>query len=269
MDIRIGRLCAAAFAGALSAMPFVSAAQECYRPAECEPVELCINTVCTASEDSLPPCDMAEPECAVDPPSVCDDGYCKVDAVYCQNPAGSCYMENAWSACSCGDGTGSYGSGEPPDPLLTDEELYAQCGEILVLDCGEDAPDLTDECTEEQLATCTAYYDKRNALLEACGNETDEPSFFAMAQCCDFLEDGHEEFLAEIDCIMDLALEDCAEMYPACYPGGADGGVDDTGADSDADADLDGVKDSGSSDSGCSAVLGTPGRASLLVAILG
>jgi hypothetical protein len=56
---------------------------------------------------------MAEPDCPVDPPSVCDDGYCKVDGVYCENPAGSCYMENAWSACSCGNGTGSYGSGEP------------------------------------------------------------------------------------------------------------------------------------------------------------
>jgi len=224
-----------------------ASAQDCYRHAECDGQDLCIGNICTASEEPLETCEV-EDDCPGNHPG-CDDGFCKTEGVYCENPAGHCYSENTWSSCSCADGAGSDGQGDPPDPLLTDAELYEQCMEILVMDCGEDAPDISDECTEDQLESCTGYQDYLNGLYEACDEETEEWGFMQMAQCCEDMAEGEDEFMDTYDCVMNLDLAEC-EQLDDCWGDGGEGGSDELGDNEDGGADE--ADDAPSPGGGCS-----------------
>lgn len=235
----------AALGAAVTAAALVAGAQ-CYRHEECPVDQLCLDQTCADPDEPLDACDTAD-DCPSGQHMLCDDGYCKKDGVYCQNPAGHCNYDNGWFTCGCEDGQGSDGWGTEEDPPPTDEELYAECIDTLVSLCGEEAPDINDECTPEQLEICESYYDWLNELLAACDYETEEVGFAQLAQCCHFLEDGDDWFQDEIDCVMALALEDCADLLD-CYPDDGDSGSSDSDSDSDSDADED--ADSGGKDSG-------------------
>ncbi len=250
---------AAGVAAVLFAGPAI-AADECFRPAECTGDELCINTTCTAPDQPLDTCD-GDGDCGGDH-AVCDEGFCKTDAVYCENPAGHCYTDNMWGTCGCEAGIGSdWYAEEPPDPLLDDAALYEECLENLVSLCGEEAPDLNDECTEEQIEVCTAFYDHLNALLEACGEDAEEPSFAELASCCHHFDDADQQ--AAIECVMGLALAECADLDD-CWDEGDPAGddLDDGEGDDDATAES---GDAGGS--GC-AVLAVPMGPDGLLALL-
>ncbi len=206
-------------------------AQDCYRHAECNGQDLCIENTCTVSEEPLDTCS-GNGDCSGSH-NLCDDGFCKMDGVYCQNPAGHAYEENMWGSCSCEDGLGSEWMGEEePDPLLSDPELYDLCMEGLISQCGEEAPDINDECTGEQLDACTGYYDHVNALLVECGEEAEEVSFWVLSHCCEDIDDGDEEFQQVYDCVMGLSLSECA-LLEDCFDMGESAGDDNFGAGDD------------------------------------
>ncbi len=190
------------------------AAADCYRHLDCPDDELCINTVCTEPEEPLDECTGDGP-CNED--GTCDDGFCKRDGVYCENPAGHCYEESARSSCRCEDGMGMVSGMDPAAeaPSLTDEELYAQCQEELISGCGEEAPDISDECTDEQLSLCTDMLERINQFLEACGDEPRELGYRRLASCCRDVDD--ESFQEFHDCITDLDVGDC-EGFEGCMP---------------------------------------------------
>jgi hypothetical protein len=240
---------------ALGAMVFavVSAASaQCFRHEECPADQLCLEQTCSDPDEPLDTCGTAD-DCTGGLHLLCDDGYCKTDGVYCQNPAGHCNFDNGWFTCGCEDGMGYDGGGPEEDPPPTDEDLYAECVDILVMMCGEEAPDINDECTPEQLETCEEYFDWINQLLVACEWETDEVGYAQLASCCHDLEDGDEWFQDQIDCVMALTLEECADLAD-CYEDGEDGGSSDTDVDSDSDtdsdSDADGEPDPGKKDTG-------------------
>jgi len=235
-----------ALGAAVAAMAAVADAQ-CYRHEECPADQLCLEQTCSDPDEPLDTCGDAD-DCSGGSHWLCDDGYCKMDGVYCQNPAGHGYEENEWGHYSCEDGLAcDWIAEEPPDVLADDEELYARCLENLVSSCGEEAPDINDECTPEQLAACEDYFDWIEQLQTACDQETEEVGFFQMASCCHDLEDGDEWFQDALDCVMGLALEDCADL-PDCYPDDDDMGSSDS--DSDVDEDDDQDADSGGKDAG-------------------
>jgi hypothetical protein len=255
-----------ALGSAITALASAAGAQ-CYRHEECPADQLCIEQTCAEPDEPLDTCDTVD-DCPASAHFLCDDGYCKKDGVYCQNPAGHCNVDNGWTSCGCEDGVGSAGEGGEEEPPPSDEELYADCVEILVAECGEDAPDINDECTPEQLETCEGYYDWLNQLRAACEQETEEVGFAQLAACCDDLEDGEEELQDRIDCVMALALEDCADLE-YCWDDGEDAG-DDGGTGSDADTDTaDAEADTGSGDAGgCSLAPGGARPSSLLGLLL-
>ena len=182
-------------------------AQDCYRGADCDGQAVCADQTCMTPVEALPACESAN-DCDFD--EVCDEGYCKVRGVHCSNPAGQCYVDINWSRCICADGMGMVGIGEEPEDEKSDETLFDECLETVASSCGEEAPDIMDECTEAQYDTCTAYYDKLNALREACGEEAEEPGFAEMKFCCRDAED--EEMVERIQCLMDLTLEECEDL---------------------------------------------------------
>jgi len=178
-----------------------AASAQCFRHEECPDDQLCLELDCATSEEPLQSCENAD-ECTGGVHWLCDDGYCKKDGVYCQNPAGHCNNDNGWFTCGCEDGLGCDGSGPELDPPPTDEELYTECIDILVSSCGEEAPDIGDECTPEQLETCEDYFDWTDQLLLACDFEPEETTYFQLKQCCNFLEEEMEWFQDEIDCVV-------------------------------------------------------------------
>jgi hypothetical protein len=196
-------------------------APECFRHAQCPDDELCIDTVCQSPAVPPPVCEKAE-DCDQDS-AACDDGFCKQEGVYCQNPAGHCYTESGENRCACENGMGMGGGtvGEP-EPM-TDEELYAECLQILSLSCGDEAPDINDECSEEALQICTDYFDKISLLREACGEQGEQPGYAELAHCCRGADD--EEFLDHKDCVMSIEASQC-ERLDDCWPqDGTWGGV--------------------------------------------
>jgi hypothetical protein len=246
-----------ALGSAITAIASAAGAQ-CYRHEECPDDQLCIEQACAEPDEPLDTCDNVD-DCPASAHFLCDDGYCKKDGVYCQNPAGHCNVDNGWMSCGCEDGIGSDGDGGEEDPPPTDEELYTECVEILVAECGEDAPDINDECTPDQLETCEGYYDWLNQLHAECEQETEEVGFAQLAFCCHDLEDGEEGFQDRIDCVMALALEDCADLED-CWDDGGDAGGSDSDADSDTDADAE--ADTGADDSGGCSLASGAGRSS-------
>ncbi|MBN1655705.1 MAG: hypothetical protein JXA30_18210 [Deltaproteobacteria bacterium] len=163
------------------------------------------------------------------------------------------------------------------------------------LDCGEEAPDIHDECSDEQLETCNAYYDQLSELQLACDlQDPEEPGFAKLSSCCRHLDD--EDFMEHYECIMALETDECEAMMD-CYPderavGGetSDIGTDSTsnskasediierGADAEDDGEDDeknddNEKDDEEDDSGCSVTAGLgsghKGSMASLVFILG
>ena len=236
------------------------AGADCYLRLECPDDELCINTVCTAPEEPLDEC--SGNEACEDRDTTCDDGFCKRDGVYCENPAGRCYVESTRSSCGCEDGMGMDGISAPgaEAPTPTDEELYAECQETLISGCGEEAPDISDECTDEQLSLCTDMFERLNALLQACGEEPEELGYRRLASCCRDVDD--EDFQEVYGCITALESDDC-EGFEACAPdattgSGAPAGVSDSreGDSDQGDWVGDGAAGTGADDE--EATLGTP-----------
>jgi hypothetical protein len=230
------------------ALTGIATAQDCYRSAECDGQALCVEQACMTPMEILPACEAAE-ECGYN--DVCDEGFCKPDGVGCESPAGSCHVDNGWFSCGCADGIGAMGMDEvPPGEEKDDEALLTECVDSLAMTCGEDAPDIMDECTEAQYDACVAYYQKLNALREACDEEVEEPSFAEMKFCCRDIEDDIAE---RAQCLQDLPLEACADLE-SCWEEtfdthgiiGIDGGAGDTevGA-GDGDTDDDNRADTG------------------------
>jgi hypothetical protein len=189
---------------------------ECYRHNECPGEQLCINTVCEQPQEALQECEESG-DCDG---AECVEGFCKEEGVYCENPAGHCYYESNQSRCSCETGQGSAsasaGSDSSEQPIeLTDAQLYEQCQENLSMDCGDEAPDIHDECTDAQLDTCTTFYETANEILISCDQEPFELDYFQLASCCRDSDD--EDFTDTFDCIMDLDSDDC-EGLEECLP---------------------------------------------------
>ncbi len=220
-------------------------AQEvCYRATDCLGDKACVETRCITPDEPLQSCD-SEASCD-GYRVVCQDGYCKKSVIYCENPAGYCHVDTSSWSCECEDGTGSGGSvdqddnGEvPTDNLSPDAELWDSCQVMLVGKCGEEAPDLSEDCTGDQLDRCEAYFEKRDALREACDEATEGAEYINFAKCCRRLEEEDEEFLARFDCVNDLPLEECAELDDCSDEEGGAGDGSDGDADSDTDADAD------------------------------
>jgi len=232
---------------------------ECHRHADCDGDNVCIQKTCVQPDEALDEC--TNGACS-DWHVECDEGYCKKDGVYCENEAGHCYNDNGWGSYTCGTGDSeAWMSEEPPDPLLSDEELYSHCIETLESSCGTEAPDILDACTEKQLEQCEEYYDYVNTLRDECGQEVEEIGYSQMAACCRDLEREDEFLLARMECVMSLDIDEC-EKLSDCWDDGEDSGKDDeddlgqdagAGSDSDADTDTDTDTDTDSdadSDSG-------------------
>jgi hypothetical protein len=152
---------------------------------------------------------------------VCHDGFCKGEGVSCENDAGRCRTDNGWMSCGCADGIGMDGMGEvPPEEMKSDEELFEECIDMLTSACGEEAPDITEECTESELATCEAYYAKLSEIGAACGEEVEEPSYAELRFCCRDVGRGDT---GSIECVMALPAGECTDLE-TCWDLG-DGGL--------------------------------------------
>ena len=214
---------------------------ECHRHADCDSDNVCIQKTCVQPDEALDEC--TNGACS-DWHVECDEGYCKKDGVYCENEAGHCYYDNGWGSCGCFTGQGAdWMSDVPPDPLLTDEELYSHCIETLESKCGTEVPDIIDECTEQQFEQCEEYFSYVNELEAECGGEMEEAGYFQMSECCEGLEEEDGDLLAQMECVMSLDLDEC-EKLPECWENNDDSDKDndfgqDAGAGSDSDADTD------------------------------
>lgn len=226
----------------VSVVPVSAQVQEvCYRSTDCPGAQACVETRCAAPDVPLEPCE-SDDGCE-ERYEVCHDGFCKKSGVYCENRAGYCRGDSTLLTCECENGNGSGigvdvdNNGEPPEGAAwTDAELWDMCLSRLVSSCGEEAPDITEDCTEELLSRCEAYYDKLNDLNEACGEAAIEPTYIRLAKCCRRIDEEDEEFLAKLACVTDLALEGCSELEGCDEESGANGGADGDADDEDGDA---------------------------------
>lgn len=249
-------------------------AGDCYFSAECDGQQVCVNAVCEDSGGALPACDVAdESACSWD--ETCDEGYCKPAGVVCENPAGSCEVTSSSSECGCADGMGMGSSsggapgGGPPEK--SGEELYGECVDMLESTCGTEAPKIEDYCTAQQQTWCEESIPKIEQMAGECGLDLDgdetvssdsgvttdaEPDdggsgeepprptpppeelpLSELIGCCKMLEqDGSDEF---VDCIDDLAADDC-DGLEACLDLGVVVGGDGESYD-EATADKDGT----------------------------
>jgi hypothetical protein len=200
---------------ALLAPQVASAAGEaCYRDTECVGAELCLAGVCTAAE--VQSCSTAD-DCD-DDDAGCADGFCKVEGVTCQNPAGACWVRDGGGLCECGNGDGSgWGDGfnpdDPPEPP-TDDDLLASCQANLVESCGEDPPALPDSCTGQVLEDCEALIDREDEFSLACGEEAPAIDIARVGRCCDDYED--EMSAAYRECVLALEVEGCSDALGEC-----------------------------------------------------
>jgi len=168
----------------LLASPALAEGEDCVRDTDCGNSELCLSGVCAVPETLPPTC---EDGCEID--ETCDDGFCKVEGVACDNPAGRCWVEQDHGLCECfnGQGAGWSDGFNPDDPpqTKTDEEMFAQCDDTLTKVCGVEAPSLPDTCVGDVLAGCEALMLLENAAAEDCGETAAEVSIVRLAECCD------------------------------------------------------------------------------------
>ncbi len=231
---KISILVFAMVVAALLSLAGVAAAQDgsCLRSSECEGSAICSNLSCVKTE--LDTC-AASNDCGW--AEICVEGYCKPAGVTCSNDAGQCSVEAGSGDCECMDGDGmgwasDSADGEVPDvPVAgpSDEELYVECRQNLVMSCGTEAPvppDVTAVCTQEQLATCTGFVLKLGALDAACEDywdDDDDP----VASGTDSSDDigtsgsgGDDEGDGDVEDTVDLPMPapDPDGEWPRVYP---------------------------------------------------
>jgi hypothetical protein len=164
----------------------------------------------------------------------------------------------------------------------------------LVENCGTEAPDIEDYCTEQQLETCSEVVPILVAAFEKCGSgdgvETSDPTeasdtpdephapppatpeeFSALMGCCEALSQDPEAFQEFIDCLTD-AGEDC-EAMEACYEilhdGMGGGDYESTQKDEESNrANEDNADEGEKQSSGCSMAAGGIRRGSSLLSVL-
>ncbi len=263
-------------------------AAECYRSDECAGAAICVDLTCVEADQPLEAC-LGSEGCE-DWGAVCHDGYCKPKGVSCSNPAGECTIGDGWGECSCGDGIGFGFSDAEPDPSdpnneppPTDQELYEECVDHVVSGCGEEAPDISDYCNDQELAACTSLLEKMQELDENCdlgGGDPDEgggtsggstgeettgsdgssdpllppppeegPSFFELRECCEELDEpemtGFAECLGAIEADDCEGAENCSDEFGFGEPGSAGSGGDDTYGEDEHDEAKDDNSDDG------------------------
>ena len=178
---------------------------------------------------------------------ICHDDFCKQDGSACSNEVGTCIEGAYWGSCDClsGDGTGWEGpSDTPPVP---GDELYQNCVDSLIDNCGEELPDINDYCEDkEQITLCEDFTQKYYDMVNFCYGYyyEEEPGLYDIIECCEELNNYGDEFQEMIDCVMPLNPKDC-DGFEDCFYGDGDTDMDtdtdgwDTGGDSDSDSDSD------------------------------
>ncbi len=239
-------------------------AQECFRSTECPGATICVNRACTTPDMVLEDC-LNSDDCDW---STCVHGYCKPSGVRCESTLGTCEMDSNLSSCECASGDSFGMASSSPVELIPDPELYAMCIETLTSEC-EPPPDPAEDCTEEELNTCMSLIPKMESINDNCFDDwdtegavdtemvdmpgdadTDEtiaehadgpvisaldpPSPYDLVDCCEELRWAAEapETQAYIDCLLDLATDDC-EGVLACEE------IFEEGGDIDIDIDTD------------------------------
>lgn len=221
------------FAAALTttlalATPALAEGEDCVRDTDCNGSELCLGGLCAVAESPPPTCDAG---CEFD--ETCDDGFCKVEGVACDNPAGRCWVEQDHGLCECiaGEGAGWSDGFNPDDPpqTKTDDEMFAQCGDTLVKVCGTQAPSLPDSCVAEVLTDCEALLEHENTAAQDCGEDSAEVTISRLGECCDrFEEPDYADYRA---CLTASDAPTC-EQHDQCV-----NEVDSGGGENDGDTD--------------------------------
>lgn len=214
------------------ASPALAEGESCVRDTDCGGSELCLGGLCAVPEAAPPTC---EAGCEFD--ETCDDGFCKVEGITCDNPAGRCWVEQDHGLCEClnGEGSGWSDGFNPDDPpeTKTDDQLFAQCGDALVDACGTEAPSLPDSCVGDVLTDCEAFIALENAAIGDCGEGTPEVTIARVGDCCDTYA---EQFYADYrECVMAADAPTCA-LIGECE-GGDGTGEDDGNGDTDGGSD--------------------------------
>lgn len=223
-------------------LPAAAAGEACLRDTECVGAELCLGGTCTAAD--VQACTSSD-DCTRDG-AECMDGFCKVEGVACQNPAGACWVVDGGGLCECGNGEGSgwadgFNPDDPPEPQ-TDDDLLATCQSALVDACGEDPPSLPESCTGDVLEECQALVDHEDALFAACGEDVNPIDLARVGQCCDQYDDAMYADYRE--CTIALPTDACpGDAWSECEgvsggtPAGGEGTEDQAGA-GESDQDL-------------------------------
>lgn len=205
----------------LFASPASAEGEDCIRDTDCGGSELCLGGICAVPETLPPTCDAG---CEFD--ETCDDGFCKVEGIACDNPAGRCWVEQDHGLCECisGEGAGWSDGFNPDDPpeTKTDDEMLAQCGDTLAKVCGVEAPTLPETCVGEVLTGCEAFLLLENAVAEDCGEDPPEVGIARLTECCDRYEEP--DYAEYRECLGATDAPTC-EQRSECV--NDDGGVED------------------------------------------
>ncbi|MBV1862611.1 MAG: hypothetical protein KUG77_29590 [Nannocystaceae bacterium] len=226
----------------LLASPAFAEGEDCVRDTDCESSELCLGGVCAVPETPPPTC---EAGCEIG--ESCDDGFCKVEGVACDSPAGRCWVEQDHGLCECvsGEGAGWTDGFNPDDPpqTKTDDEMFTQCGDTLAKVCGTEAPSLPDTCVGDVLAGCEAFLLLENAVAEDCGETVPEVGIARLSECCNRYDEpdyaDYRECLGVADVPTCEVRSECANDDGGVEDpefGDTDGGSDPTEGDDNATA---------------------------------
>jgi hypothetical protein len=187
-----------------------------------------------------------EEMCGTEPYEVttCENpaGYCEIgeNSGYCECLNG---MGSGWASGSSGGGDSTDGStGEPevdpvepgvepepaPEPavkstanlreLPTDE----QCMETLVEICGEEAPSLTEICSEESLIRCVDIVSELSELCLEPISEEEQNSLLNgewtenasdIAGCCEYIDEAEEYYTQVKECLESYSCSECMEGF--------------------------------------------------------
>ncbi|MBN2339889.1 MAG: hypothetical protein JXX29_12065 [Deltaproteobacteria bacterium] len=135
-------------------------AQTCYFSTECDGNQICMDTQCQDSSEPQTVCDDAGDGAECDYDEICDGGVCKPDGVACSSETGTAVISATMESVMCASGSG-YGSssasssGEVPE--VSGDELYVQCVAAVSMECGDEVPVPSEECSAESLVTCTDW----------------------------------------------------------------------------------------------------------------
>lgn len=257
------------------ASPASAAGEPCLRDTDCTGAALCVQQACS-DDPSLTAC---EGDDGCEGGEACDEGFCKQEGVVCENPAGTCWVENGSGICACASGEGAgwsdgFNPDDPPEEL-SDEELAAKCVGDLEESCGTEAPSVPDDCVGEPLQACETYVAKVEQLAALCGEEPPQ-GLLPLIECCE--TQGEPAFDEQRACILAIEADSCPhEAIDACEGGGEgtpDGGEAAGDGDNGEDPGQDGTNEDedaeGGSKTACAVGAGAPsGWALVLVALAG